>query len=103
MIKKYNKLVRDKIPEIINKSGKECKIKVLEDEEYLRELNEKLQEELNEYYEDGDVKELADIVEVLYAILDYKGVSFEEFTKIRLEKKEERGGFQNKILLLEVE
>ena len=82
-MKIYNKLVRDKIPEIVLKNdGKTCKTKTLNDEEYLTSLNTKLQEELKEYLESGDVEELADLEEVLRAILDVKNVNFEEFEKI---------------------
>lgn len=65
-------------------------------------LNEKLLEEVNEYLESGNVEELADISEVMYAILAFKGISVEEFQNIRIEKFNERGGFRNKILLKEV-
>ena len=83
-MKVYNKLVRDKIPEIIAAdNGKTCVTRIMEDDEYLETLNTKMQEELKEYLESGDVKELADLEEILRAILDIKGVSYEEFEKIR--------------------
>jgi predicted house-cleaning noncanonical NTP pyrophosphatase (MazG superfamily) len=97
-----NKLVRDKIPEIIEDSGKECVCEILSDDQYIKMLNEKLQEEVNEYFESGSVEELADIGEVMHAILAYKNVSIEEFQKVRIEKLEARGGFKNKIFLKEV-
>ena len=68
-------------------------------EEYINELNKKLQEETNEYLEDNNVEELADIVEVIYAILDLKNVSIDEFETIRKSKVEKRGAFKNKIFL----
>lgn len=102
-MKVYNKLIRDKIPKIIEKSGKRYEIKILDNSEYIESLNRKLQEELNEYYEDGEVKELADMVEVIYAILKHKGISIEEFEKIRLSKREERGPFDKKIFLVSTE
>lgn len=102
-MKVYNKLIRDKIPEIISNSGKSFKTKNLCDEEYIISLNNKLQEELDEYNEDGEVKELADLVEVIYAILNYKGISVEKFEKLRLQKKEERGGFDKKLFLIGVD
>ena len=75
-MKIYNKLVRDKIPEIIKENdNKDCKIRVLNNEEYLEELNKKLQEEVKEYLESGEVEEVADIEEVLRAILKAKEVS----------------------------
>lgn len=101
-IKKYNKLIRDNIPEIIGKSGKEAIVKKLTDEEYIEALNFKLGEELEEYIESEDVEELADIVEVIYGILDYKGVSIEEFEDVRQNKAKERGTFKERLMLLEV-
>ena len=99
-MKVYNKLVRDKIPEIIAcDNGKNCKIRIMEDGEYLEKLNTKLQEELKEYLESGEIEELADLEEVLRAILDIKNVSYEEFEKIRNKKVEKRGAFKKKIFL----
>lgn len=98
----YNKLVRDRIPEIIEVSGKSCVTETLPDEQFIELLNKKLLEEVTEYLESGSVEELADIGEVMHAILDYKGISLEEFQRIRLEKLQERGGFKKKILLKEV-
>jgi predicted house-cleaning noncanonical NTP pyrophosphatase (MazG superfamily) len=98
----YNKLVRDKIPQIIKQSGKTCVCEVLSDEKYIQMLNEKLLEEVNEYLESGTLEELADIGEVMHAILAFKNISIEEFQKARLEKLEARGGFSERILLKEV-
>ena len=98
----YNKLIRDKIPEIIKSSGNECEIRILENKEYIIELNKKLQEELNEYYEDQSVDELADLVEVIYAILKHKEVPLHKFEEIRLSKAEKRGAFDKKLFLKEV-
>lgn len=96
----YNKLVRDKIPSIIERNeGRSCKTRILNDDEYIIELNRKIQEELNEYLECGEIEELADLEEVLRAILDSKGVSYEEFEKIRLEKVNKRGSFKDRIYL----
>jgi len=88
---KYNKLIRDKIPEIIEADGKDYKVKKLEDDEYLKSLNAKLQEELDEYQESGEIEELADLLEIIYAILDHKDISREELEKIRKEKRQETG------------
>ena len=97
---KFNKLVRDKIPQIIEKTeGQSCKTKVLNDKEYLIELKKKLQEELNEFLESDEIEELADLEEVLRAILDCKCVSYEEFEKVRLEKVNKRGAFKDRIYL----
>ena len=95
----FNKLVRDKIPQIIEDNGDKPFTKILTDEENLKQLNIKLTEEVNEYLTDNNIEELADIVEVIYGILKAKNVSLEEFEKIRLNKKEKRGGFENKVFL----
>lgn len=102
-MKTYNKLVRDKIPSIIERNGETPITRILNDEEYLKELNTKLQEEVNEYFADGNVEELADIVEVIYGLLDAKGVSLEAFEKIRIGKVEKRGAFKKRIFLESVE
>ena len=99
----YNKLVRDKIPSIIERNGETPITRILNDEEYLNELNTKLQEEVNEYFADGNVEELADIVEVIYGLLDAKGVFLEEFEKIRIGKVAKRGAFKDRIFLESVE
>lgn len=96
----YNKLVRDKIPDIIKQNeGKESIIRILNNDEYLVELNKKIKEELNEYLESGEIEELADLEEVLRAILDVKGVSYDDFEKIRQGKVNKRGAFKDKIYL----
>ena len=95
----YKKLVRDKIPEIIKNDSCIPIIRKLSEEDYIKELNVKLQEEMKEYLEDNNVKELADLVEVIYGILDYKNISLEDFEKIRLDKVEKRGAFKERIFL----
>lgn len=103
-MKTYNKLVRDKIPEIIKSNGaKACNTRILNNQEYLIALNQKLQEELNEYLESGEIEELADLEEVLRAILDAKQTSYSEFEKIRQSKSNKRGAFKNKIFLESVD
>ena len=101
-MKIYNKLVRDKIPEIINSDKRVAITRTLDNKEYLNELNKKLQEEVKEYLEDNNVEELADIVEVIYGILDSKNVSIEEFEAIRKNKIDKRGAFNEKIFLEKV-
>ncbi len=101
-MKTYNKLVRDKIPEIINSDSRVAITRKLDDAEYLNELNKKLQEEVKEYLEDNNVEELADIVEVIYGILNSKNVSIEEFEIIRKNKVDKRGAFNKKIFLEKV-
>lgn len=102
-MKGYNKLVRDKIPDIIQMNGETPKIKILSDEEYLNELNKKIQEEMQEYLESGDIEELADLEEVLLAILNAKNIDYNEFEKIRISKVEKRGAFKKKIFLESVD
>ena len=97
--KTFNKLVRDKIPAIIENNGEVAVTRVLSDEEYKTELITKLQEEVKEFLDSEETEELADIVEVIYGLLNYKGVSIQEFEKIRLNKVQKRGGFQDKIFL----
>lgn len=101
-VKSYNKLVRDKIPDIIAELGKTCVCETLSDEAYLIKLNEKLQEEVSEYLESGTIEELVDIGEVIHAILAYQNVSVEEYQRMRIDKRKARGGFEKRILLKEV-
>ena len=98
----YDKLVRDKIPEIIEKSGKQCEIEILSDEKYLEMIDKKFDEELAEYHKDKNIEELADLLEVIYAATKVRGYSIEELEKVRAEKAEKRGGFEKKILLKKV-
>lgn len=97
-----NKLVRDKIPDIIESAGKQAVTHVLTDEEYLAELDRKLTEECAEYQMDKSLEEMADVLEVLYAIAAARGYSVEELERVRAEKSEKRGGFADKIFLEEV-
>lgn len=100
---KYNKLVRDRIPEIIEASGKTCRTEILDDAEYLRFVDAKLDEELAEYHKDQNIEELADLMEVIYAAAAARGCTALQLEQIRAEKAMKRGGFQKKLLLLEVE
>lgn len=102
-MKIYNKLVRDKITDIIEADGRVAKYRILDNSEYRQELNKKLQEEVKEYLEDNNVEELADIIEVIYGILNSMDVSIKEFEKIRINKQEKRGAFEKKIYLEEAE
>ena len=99
---KYSKLVRDRIPEIIEASGKTCVTEILPDDEYLRMIDTKLDEELAEYHKDQNIEELADLIEVIYAAAIARGYTIEQLEKVRAEKAEKRGAFQQKILLVEV-
>ena len=103
MKKVYNKLVRDKIPDIICASGKTCCTAILSDEDYLRMLDLKLNEELAEYQESKSLEELADLIEVIAATARARGYAWEELLAVRDQKRTERGGFEEKILLLDVQ
>ena len=100
---KYNKAIRDKIPEIIAESGKKCNIKHLEDKSFLTELEKKLVEEVNEYAKSKDVEELADLLEVIYRISELRGVSSDELDETREEKAERRGKFDSNLFLIDAE
>ena len=97
----YNKAIRDKIPEIIQKDGYSCNVKTLSDEEFLAEIEKKLSEEVDEFQKDKNPEELADILEVIYRIAKLKGISKEELEKIRIKKVEERGGFEENLYLID--
>ena len=99
---KYSKLVRDRIPEIIETSGKTCVTEPLSDEDYLSMIAAKLDEELAEYHKDQNIEELADLMEVIYAAAIARGYTIEQLEKVRAEKAEKRGAFKQKILLMEV-
>ena len=98
----YNKLVRDRIPEIIESSGKTCTVELLSDEDYLRMVDAKLDEELAEYHKDQNIEELADLLEVIYAATTARGYSIEQLETVRAEKAAKRGAFDKKILLKSV-
>ena len=100
---KYNKLVRDRIPEIIEASGKSCKTSVLEEAEYLQMIDAKLDEELAEYHKDQNIEELADLLEVIYAAAEARGYSIAQLEEIRNKKAKMRGSFTKRLLLIEVE
>ena len=98
-MKIYNKLVRDKIPEVIEADGKKCDIHIADKEEYGKLLEEKLKEEVDEYMEAKNLEELADVMEVLFGLANMLGYSEEELLQKRQKKLEERGGFKNGIVL----
>lgn len=102
-MKIHNKLVRDKIPEIIQNAGKTCVTHTMLDDEYIASLDMKLQEKVAEYLQDKNLEELADVVEVLRAICIARGYTLEELEKMRAKKVDERGGFEKRIYLEYVE
>ena len=101
-VKTYHKLVRDRIPEIIEADGKTCVYETLSDEAYIRLLDQKLNEELAEYQESKSLEELADLLEVIQAVVRARGWTLDELEQVRADKAAERGGFAKKILLKEV-
>ena len=99
-MKLYHKLIRDHIPQIIESKGGKAQIRVLSDEEYPIYLEAKLDEEVGEYHRDKNVEELADILEVVYALAESIGCSKEELIKIYQKKHDDRGGFEKKLFLI---
>lgn len=106
-VKMHNKLIRDRIPAIIENSGKKFKTRQLSNEEYIKELKKKAFEELDEFVEaqsnEEAREELADLLEVIHSLAEYYGSSFSEIEKTRKQKAEMRGGFKDRIFLIEVE
>lgn len=96
----YNKLVRDRIPENIDSEpGRKSQYRILDDTEYLKELNRKILEEADEFIEENSIEELGDLMEVINAIMKLKGYSMEEVNKVMKSKAEKKGAFDNKIFL----
>ena len=103
MMKLINKLVRDNIPDICKENGQMPETRILNDSEYSLELRRKLQEEVQEYLLSSDIEELADILEVIEALVEDHGSSLEELTRIKMIKKDKNGAFKHKIYLMSVE
>lgn len=101
-MKVYNKLVRDKIPQVIEEDGRKCETSIVQKEQLLPLLEEKLKEEVNEFMEDKNLEELADIMEVVFGLAENLGYSEEDLLKKREEKKEARGGFKDGVFLEKV-
>lgn len=102
-MKAYNKLVWDKIPQIIAGAGGKADFRVLSEEEYAVCLETKLDEEVAEFHRDKTPEELADILEVVYALAAELGISREELMEVYQKKHDARGGFENRVLLLSSE
>ncbi len=103
----YNKLVRDKIPEVLNKKWIDFEIRILSEKEKIKFLKEKLKEEVQELLDteirEDKIWEFADIFEVLYSLAEENNISLEEIEKIRVNKKIERGGFEKWVFLISVD
>jgi predicted house-cleaning noncanonical NTP pyrophosphatase (MazG superfamily) len=102
-MKRYDKLVRDRIPQLIVEDGRSPLTRFLNEWEYVAELKKKLIEEAMEYQKSGSIEELVDIGEVIHAILAIKNIAVEDYQKMRLDKREARGGFEDRIFLEGVE
>ena len=102
-MKEFYKLVRDKIPQLIESAGEKPNVRILEDGEYLRCLEQKLDEETREYHRDQNPEELADILEVVFALSEAIGCPKQELMEIYQRKHEARGGFQNRVFLISKE
>lgn len=103
MLYTYNKLIRDNNVKIMEDKGCKVTYEILDEKTYGEELDKKLKEEVNEYLADYSVEEMADVMEVIYAILDYRGTSMEDVEKVRINKRDRKGAFKNKIFLKNVE
>lgn len=99
----YNKLVRDKIPENISSSGRKCNYKILNDKDYLQELDNKLFEEAHEFVEEHSVEELADLIEVVSAIMKCRNISLDDVNRARQFKNSKNGSFNDRVFLVDVE
>lgn len=96
---KYNKLVRDKIPEYIENKGGQPVFHIANEDEYWQKLKEKLFEEIKEFFENEVVEEIADIQEVIDAICDYKNFSKDDIEMVKKKKAGDRGTFKERIIL----
>ncbi len=100
MTDKNYKLIRNRIPEIIEASGQKATIRIADDVEYPVLLRQKLLEEVNEFLESGAPEELADIIEVVFSLAETYGISLAGLLNMAEKKREERGGFNKKIVLI---
>lgn len=105
MNKIFNKLVRDKIPKIIESNGEHALTEILDNESFENEINNKLLEEVKEVIESKTKEELkeelADLLEVILKKAEINNIKFSEIEEVRIKKKDKKGGFDNKIFLVE--
>jgi predicted house-cleaning noncanonical NTP pyrophosphatase (MazG superfamily) len=103
----YNKLVRDNIPQVIAASGLDCRTRILTDDEYRKELNNKLREETEEYFRAESpqeaLEELVDLLELIRALARVHGADWEQLEALRAGKAEARGGFDMRVFLIDVD
>lgn len=99
---KLNVLIRDKMPKYLEQDGKKAIIEKIKDTDMIFYLNLKLREEVTGYEDERSVEKIADIIEVLYAILEHKGVSLSKFEKIRVKRANKLGRYKEKLLLKDV-
>ncbi|TSI05106.1 nucleoside triphosphate pyrophosphohydrolase [Lysinibacillus sp. BW-2-10] len=103
----YNKLVRDQIIDIIEKDGLHCNYRILNEQEHLQEIKKKFYEEVKEYEQTSNetdaLEELADLLELIHAALSVHNKSFDDLETVRRKKLEQRGGFQKRLFLIDVE
>ena len=98
-MKEYNKLIRDKIPDIIAAKGEKLETHIADEEEFLEKAKDKINEEVTEFLDSGEVEELADLLEITYAVANAMGTSEDQLNNIRRQKLDKRGGFNKKIIL----
>ena len=99
----YNKLVRDKIPQMIENQGEKPNFRIMEEEEYFKALEQKLDEEVGEFHRDKNTEELVDILEVVFALAKTLDCSVDELMQVYQKKHDARGGFDQRIFLISKE
>lgn len=103
----FNKLVRDKIPSIIEANGEKSEFTILDEKTFIRELKKKLQEEVNEYLasstKEAATEELPDILEVIHSLAKTHQVTIDQVEQVRQKKYEKRGGFEGRCFLVSKE
>lgn len=103
MKRSYNKLVRDRIPQLIKESGRKCTSRILSEEEYYDALLDKIVEEIEEYRVSGNEEELADVYEALDCLVQLKEYEPLHIDYLKLIRREARGSFKDRILLIDVD